>query len=246
MKRGLMSFDEVPLAAVQDWLQLTLPRQIGRSVEQSPFLRIRLASSLFPPFQRSKLLVRTYFVRYHGTYVYDRTLPSIRRSTGSTTYSTTILKSYTYFSTLYSIRSKAGNSGEPRQHRSRVLVASQFCSGSNICTRHTSCRGSSTRHPPHARPLQPENIPHMSDQVILIALAGSPYDQGRKNMPSAPSDIARPSASGRIDRLEIQNFKSYGGRQVIGPFGDFTAVIGPNGAGERTESHAGLILSPKG
>jgi structural maintenance of chromosome 1 len=37
---------------------------------------------------------------------------------------------------------------------------------------------------------------------------------------------------GRIDRLEIENFKSYGGEHVVGPFKTFTAVIGPNGAGK--------------
>lgn len=35
----------------------------------------------------------------------------------------------------------------------------------------------------------------------------------------------------KIDRLVIENFKSYGGRHTIGPFKTFTAVIGPNGAG---------------
>ncbi|OQR80760.1 structural maintenance of chromosomes protein [Achlya hypogyna] len=37
---------------------------------------------------------------------------------------------------------------------------------------------------------------------------------------------------GRILRLDVQNFKSYGGKQEIGPFYRFTAVIGPNGAGK--------------
>jgi ABC-type branched-subunit amino acid transport system ATPase component len=36
---------------------------------------------------------------------------------------------------------------------------------------------------------------------------------------------------GRIDRITTDNFKSYQGKQVIGPFKSFTAVIGPNGAG---------------
>ena len=36
---------------------------------------------------------------------------------------------------------------------------------------------------------------------------------------------------GRIDHLEVEDFKSYAGKQVIGPFRGFTAVIGPNGAG---------------
>ena len=36
---------------------------------------------------------------------------------------------------------------------------------------------------------------------------------------------------GRLDRLELENFKSYKGQQTIGPFHNFTSVIGPNGAG---------------
>lgn len=34
-----------------------------------------------------------------------------------------------------------------------------------------------------------------------------------------------------IDRIEVNNFKSYKGHHVIGPFRSFTAVVGPNGAG---------------
>ncbi|CAI5707450.1 unnamed protein product [Peronospora effusa] len=37
---------------------------------------------------------------------------------------------------------------------------------------------------------------------------------------------------GRIARLELKNFKSYGGNHVIGPFHRFTAVVGPNGSGK--------------
>ncbi|GLD96616.1 hypothetical protein PINS_up005299 [Pythium insidiosum] len=37
---------------------------------------------------------------------------------------------------------------------------------------------------------------------------------------------------GRITRLELENFKSYGGAHAIGPFKRFTAVIGPNGSGK--------------
>ena len=36
----------------------------------------------------------------------------------------------------------------------------------------------------------------------------------------------------RIERLVLHNFKSYAGEQQIGPFRNFQAVIGPNGAGE--------------
>ena len=38
--------------------------------------------------------------------------------------------------------------------------------------------------------------------------------------------------SGRVVRLEIENFKSYRGFHNIGPFKGFTAVIGPNGSGK--------------
>ena len=37
---------------------------------------------------------------------------------------------------------------------------------------------------------------------------------------------------GYLDRLEIENFKSYKGKHVIGPFKRFTAIIGPNGCGK--------------
>ncbi|KAL9243005.1 hypothetical protein vseg_016947 [Gypsophila vaccaria] len=37
---------------------------------------------------------------------------------------------------------------------------------------------------------------------------------------------------GKIQRIELENFKSYKGHQIIGPFFDFTAIIGPNGAGK--------------
>lgn len=45
-------------------------------------------------------------------------------------------------------------------------------------------------------------------------------------------DIDYQRATGRIDRLEVENFKSYRGHQNIGPFKDFTAIVGPNGSGK--------------
>ncbi|KAA0161340.1 hypothetical protein FNF28_05088 [Cafeteria roenbergensis] len=38
--------------------------------------------------------------------------------------------------------------------------------------------------------------------------------------------------SGRLDRLELENFKSYHGSHTIGPFRSFSCVCGPNGAGK--------------
>jgi structural maintenance of chromosome 1 len=36
---------------------------------------------------------------------------------------------------------------------------------------------------------------------------------------------------GRLIQLELENFKSYKGKKTVGPFKDFTAIVGPNGAG---------------
>ncbi|CAD5226875.1 unnamed protein product [Bursaphelenchus xylophilus] len=37
---------------------------------------------------------------------------------------------------------------------------------------------------------------------------------------------------GRIETLEVENFKSFKGKHVVGPFKKFTAIIGPNGSGK--------------
>lgn len=37
---------------------------------------------------------------------------------------------------------------------------------------------------------------------------------------------------GKLIRIEVENFKSYKGQQIIGPFHQFTSVIGPNGSGK--------------
>lgn len=36
---------------------------------------------------------------------------------------------------------------------------------------------------------------------------------------------------GRLKQLTIENFKSYAGKHIIGPFKPFTSIIGPNGSG---------------
>lgn len=36
---------------------------------------------------------------------------------------------------------------------------------------------------------------------------------------------------GHLELLLVENFKSWRGRQVIGPFRRFTCIIGPNGSG---------------
>lgn len=36
----------------------------------------------------------------------------------------------------------------------------------------------------------------------------------------------------RLKHIEVENFKSYRGRRIIGPLKPFNAVIGPNGSGK--------------
>ena len=44
-------------------------------------------------------------------------------------------------------------------------------------------------------------------------------------------DKEEPNSRGCLFKLEVTNFKSYAGMLSIGPFKDFTCVIGPNGSG---------------
>jgi hypothetical protein len=46
-------------------------------------------------------------------------------------------------------------------------------------------------------------------------------------MPAA----SRVAKRGNLHKLVVTNFKSYAGELTIGPFKDFTCVIGPNGSG---------------
>eukprot|EP01065_Artemidia_motanka_P050981 TRINITY_DN884_c4_g1_i1.p1 TRINITY_DN884_c4_g1~~TRINITY_DN884_c4_g1_i1.p1 ORF type:complete len:1317 (+),score=516.71 TRINITY_DN884_c4_g1_i1:66-3953(+) len=67
-----------------------------------------------------------------------------------------------------------------------------------------------------------------------------------------------------IDRLIVENFKSYKGKHVIGPFSDFSCIVGPNGSGKsnamdavcfalgvdkkemRVKSAAGIVFEVRG
>uniref|UniRef100_A0A669QFK4 Uncharacterized protein n=1 Tax=Phasianus colchicus TaxID=9054 RepID=A0A669QFK4_PHACC len=49
---------------------------------------------------------------------------------------------------------------------------------------------------------------------------------------------------GFLKLIEIENFKSYKGRQIIGPFRRFTAIIGPNGSGERPHHPTSDPITP--
>jgi hypothetical protein len=48
---------------------------------------------------------------------------------------------------------------------------------------------------------------------------------------------------GCLYKLEVTNFKSYAGNLTIGPFKDFTCVIGPNGSGAMISVHHDCLLA---
>ena len=63
-------------------------------------------------------------------------------------------------------------------------------------------------------------------------------------MPSQPSQSDAGPGRGRISRLDLVNFKSYGGKTTLGPFLDFSAVVGPNGAGAHRGSRGSRAGHP--
>lgn len=46
---------------------------------------------------------------------------------------------------------------------------------------------------------------------------------------------------GRMESLELENFKSFKGKHIIGPMKQFTAIIGPNGSGRFHQVAAELL-----
>lgn len=46
-----------------------------------------------------------------------------------------------------------------------------------------------------------------------------------------------------VTYLELENFKSYAGLQRIGPFHDFTCVVGPNGGEQAYWVYTVVIMS---
>lgn len=58
------------------------------------------------------------------------------------------------------------------------------------------------------------------------------YPSWRANGAAFLSAGGAAAVMGFLKLIEIENFKSYKGRQIIGPFQRFTAIIGPNGSGE--------------
>ena len=74
-----------------------------------------------------------------------------------------------------------------------------------------------------------DNNPQQQQQPALPPLPpgtpGSNDGTNKNNTKNAPP-------LGHLRRIELENFKSYKGKQIIGPFKKFTSIIGPNGSGK--------------
>ena len=49
---------------------------------------------------------------------------------------------------------------------------------------------------------------------------------------------------GYLKLIEIEHFKSYKGRQIIGPFHELSAIIGPNGSGKSKGTLVLMLIRP--
>lgn len=74
----------------------------------------------------------------------------------------------------------------------------------------------------------------LSRGLLYTRLALRYFPRGLTSFPGVRRGLSYASAAvmGFLKLIEIENFKSYKGRQIIGPFQRFTAIIGPNGSGE--------------
>ena len=52
-----------------------------------------------------------------------------------------------------------------------------------------------------------------------------------RSMINANKDVAKEKLE--LVSIELNNFKSFEGQQIVGPFLRFTSVVGPNGGGKK-------------
>lgn len=95
----------------------------------------------------------------------------------------------------------------------------------------TSSRGRESRTYSQSPPRSPGRSPTRKLELIKI----SPVKKSRLELQRLYDAEQSQKNTSRlcIDRLVLENFKSYAGRQVVGPFhSNFSAVVGPNGSGK--------------
>lgn len=101
---------------------------------------------------------------------------------------------------------------------------------------------------PHPTPAQPFPSPTPNRSTSFSSM-GTPFQPTPSKLPSTPAPAAappppaKPKARLTIHKLVLVNFKSYAGRQEIGPFHkSFSAIVGPNGSGKSNTIDALLFV----
>ncbi|QLL32027.1 hypothetical protein HG536_0C01950 [Torulaspora globosa] len=124
------------------------------------------------------------------------------------------------------------SSAEQRISSSQPATASSLSlTGPELKPPRTSSRGRNSRTYSQSPPRSPGRSPTRKLELIKI----SPVKKSRLELQRLYDAEQSQKNSSRlcIDKLVLENFKSYAGRQVVGPFhSNFSAVVGPNGSGK--------------
>ncbi|QLQ82434.1 hypothetical protein HG537_0H01960 [Torulaspora globosa] len=124
------------------------------------------------------------------------------------------------------------SSVENRVSSSQSATASSLSlTGPELKPPRTSSRGRNSRTYSQSPPRSPGRSPTRKLELIKI----SPVKKSRLELQRLYDAEQSQKDSSRlcIDKLVLENFKSYAGRQVVGPFhSNFSAVVGPNGSGK--------------
>jgi len=102
-------------------------------------------------------------------------------------------------------------------------------------------------HPTAARPFPSPTPARLGSQLNGQSLPDSQATPSHvpptPAVPFAPPPVSKPKPRLTIHKLVLVNFKSYAGRQEIGPFHkSFSAIVGPNGSGKSNTIDALLFV----
>lgn len=123
------------------------------------------------------------------------------------------------------------DSGDNRTVQSQPAISSSSLLAPSLQHPSSSSRGREQRTYSQSPPRSPGRSPTRKLELIKI----SPVKKNRLELQRLydAEHNQRNVARLCIDKLVLQDFKSYAGRQVVGPFhSSFSAVVGPNGSGK--------------
>ncbi|PYI07271.1 structural maintenance of chromosomes protein 4 [Aspergillus sclerotiicarbonarius CBS 121057] len=97
--------------------------------------------------------------------------------------------------------------------------------------------------PPKTEDDQKPQIPMINPNTTVLEKPMDIMMKSRLIAPSGPEEPAEPKSRLIITTLILMNFKSYAGKQIVGPFhASFSSVVGPNGSGKSNVIDALLFV----